>query len=112
DADTIGTSDPVYAIHLNNLAGVVEDQGRYGEAEGLYRDALQITADTIGTAHPYYAKDLNNLGVNMVYHKKKFTEAHDLLKQALVIRKATLPADHPDIAGTEGSIAAIIAATK
>jgi hypothetical protein len=48
----------------------------------------------------------------MVYHKKKFTEAHDLLKQALVIRKATLPADHPDIASTEHSIANVITAAK
>jgi tetratricopeptide (TPR) repeat protein len=107
-----GGGSKEHAVQLNNLGTGVRDQGRYAEAEGLFREALRIDADTIGTAHPYYAKDLNNLGVNMVYHKKKFTEAHDLLKQALVIRKATLPADHPDIAGTEGSIAAIIAATK
>ncbi|MFT4742616.1 MAG: hypothetical protein ACI91Z_000589, partial [Yoonia sp.] len=36
-------------------------------------------------------------------------EAHDLLEQALTVRKATLPADHPAIAKNEESLAAVIA---
>ena len=76
---------------------MVWDQGRYGEAEGLYREAMKIDVDTIGTAHPNYAARLSNLGVNMAY-QKKYTEARDLLEQALVIQKVVLPADHPDIA--------------
>ena len=43
------------ATHLNNLAGVVEVQGRYPEAEGLYRQALEIDRATIGEAHPAFA---------------------------------------------------------
>ena len=38
--------------HLNNLAGVVKAQGRYAEAEPLYREALEIDRKTIGAAHP------------------------------------------------------------
>ena len=63
---------------------------------------------TIGTAHPEYAKHLGNLGVNM-YFQEKYAEARASLEQALVIRKAALPADHPDIAMNEANLVAVIA---
>lgn len=104
-AATIGTAHPNYVIRLNNLAGVVQAQGRYAEAEELYREALAVTLKEGGTTHPVYANSLNNLGVNLAY-QEKYAEALDLLTQALAIRQATLPADHPDNAQTEGSLAA------
>lgn len=60
---TIGEGHPDYAIHLNNLAGVVQAQGRFAEAEGLFREALEIDLKTLGKGHPDYAIDLNNLAL-------------------------------------------------
>ena len=47
----------------------MKGQGRYSEAEALYREAIEIGAATIGTAHPNYASRLGNLGVNMYYQE-------------------------------------------
>ena len=86
----------------------MKGQGRYSEAEALYREAIEIGAATIGTAHPNYASRLGNLGVNM-YYQEKYAEARALLEQALGIQKAALPADHPEIAVNEANLAAVIA---
>jgi|TARA_B110000908_G_scaffold63510_1_gene77228 hypothetical protein len=42
-------------------------------------------------------------------YQDRFTEARDLLEQALSICKATLAADHRDIAGNEQNLTAVIA---
>ena len=43
---------PEYATRLNNLAFVVQAQGRYPEAETLYKEALEIDRKALGDAHP------------------------------------------------------------
>src|SRR5580704_11851630 len=43
----LGTNHPIYADVLNNLAVVHRDQGKYGEAEQLFRRALAIV-ETVG----------------------------------------------------------------
>ncbi len=48
------------AQSLNNLAGLYEDQGRYGDAEPLYKRALAISEETLGPEHPTVAQMLEN----------------------------------------------------
>jgi tetratricopeptide (TPR) repeat protein len=45
-------SDPDTAGSLNNLAGLYHNQGKYAEAEPLYRRALAICERTLGSEHP------------------------------------------------------------
>ncbi|MBN1271317.1 MAG: tetratricopeptide repeat protein [Candidatus Aminicenantes bacterium] len=52
DKETIGKEHSGYAIDLSNLAGVLSAQGRYKEAEKLYRQALKISKETLGEKHP------------------------------------------------------------
>jgi len=47
-----GDDSAGYATQLNNLAGLVQAQGRYEEAERLYCTALEIDRATIGEGHP------------------------------------------------------------
>jgi len=44
-----------------------------------------------------------------MYYQEKLAEACALLEQALVIRKAALPADHPEIAVNEANLAFVLA---
>ena len=44
----LGPRHPDTLSSLNNLAGLYEDQGRYGEAEPLYREALQACREVHG----------------------------------------------------------------
>jgi len=52
DRATIGEAHPDYAIDLNNLAGVLSDQGKFAEAEPLYQQAIAILETSLGPDHP------------------------------------------------------------
>lgn len=47
-----GPEPPAVATSLNNLALRYRTQGRYGEAEPLYTQALQIAEGALGSHHP------------------------------------------------------------
>ena len=94
DAKSVGTAHPDYATDLNNLAGVVQAQARYPEAETLHRQALEIDARTIGTAHPNYATHLNNLA-RVVKVQGRAPEAETLYRQAITILRGRLGDAHP-----------------
>ncbi len=49
------------AASLNNLALLYEAQGRYGDAEPLYKRALAIREKALGPEHPDVAQSLHNL---------------------------------------------------
>ncbi len=51
------------ATSLNNLAVLYKAQGKYAEAEPLYKRALRIDERALGPDHPDVATDLNNLAV-------------------------------------------------
>jgi tetratricopeptide (TPR) repeat protein len=59
----LGPDHPSVATSLNNLAEVYRNQGRYGDADPLYRRSLAILERAFGRDHPLVASTLNNLGV-------------------------------------------------
>jgi tetratricopeptide (TPR) repeat protein len=48
---------------LNNLAALYDAQGRYAEAEPLYRRAVAIAEKALGPDHPRVGTALNNLAM-------------------------------------------------
>jgi hypothetical protein len=48
----LGADHPSVATNLNNLAGLLKDQGKYAEAEPLFRRALEIYETQLGENHP------------------------------------------------------------
>jgi tetratricopeptide (TPR) repeat protein len=83
------------ATSLNNLAGLYRSQGRYEEAEPLYRDALAMYKRLLGEAHPDVASSLFNLGA-LRYNQGRYSEALALLLQAQPIYLSQLGPDHPN----------------
>ncbi|WP_130758769.1 tetratricopeptide repeat protein, partial [Microcystis aeruginosa] len=59
----LGDNHPDTATSLNNLAVFYQSQGRYSEAEPLYKQALAIRKQQLGDNHPDTATSLNNLAV-------------------------------------------------
>ncbi len=51
----------------NNLGELYRLQGRYAEAEPLYKRALAIKEKVLGPEHPEVATSLNNLGLLLNY---------------------------------------------
>ena len=109
--ETDGPDSAAYAVQLNNLGEVVKAQGRYEEAERLYRQALAIDRATIGAGHPEYANHLNNLA-GVVEAQGRYAEAERLYRQALEIDGATIGEGHPAYAIRLNNLAVVVQAQR
>jgi CHAT domain-containing protein len=86
------------------LAALYQSQGRYSEAEPLYKQALAIRKQQLGDNHPDTATSLNNLAA-LYQSQGRYSEAEPLYKQALAIRKQQLGDNHPDTATSLNNLA-------
>ena len=76
------------------MAKVYDHQGRYADAEPLYKRAVATGEKAHGPDHPLVAVSLNNLAA--LYTKQdRYTDAEPLLKRALAILEKALSPDHP-----------------
>ncbi|MFZ2141260.1 MAG: CHAT domain-containing tetratricopeptide repeat protein [Xanthobacteraceae bacterium] len=91
-----GTRHSNYAVALIHLGVVYKQQGKYAEAEGLFRRALTITEAALGRNHPETAKALVHLALVLDY-EGRYAEALELLKRASSIQERVLGPDHPDL---------------
>ena len=94
--------------HLESPARMTWRLAKGDEAVAVNEKVLALVKAEFGEQSHDYATRFNNLGVNMAY-QDRFTEARDLLEQALFIYKATPAADHRDIAGNKQNLTAVIA---
>ena len=105
----MGERHPHVAGSLNNLAGLYDNQGRYGLAEPLYQQALELRQELLGECHPHVADSLFNLGV-LRYNQGRYPEALALLLEAEAIYLSSLGADHPTTQALQSWLAATRAA--
>src|SRR5262249_13266855 len=80
---TLPAGDPAIASSLRNLASALASQGVAGEAEAMYRRALDITP----SGRPEVASILQDLGY-LQLHSGRFTEAEQSLCEAIRILEA------------------------
>jgi tetratricopeptide (TPR) repeat protein len=78
-----------------NLAGALLGQGKYAEAETLYRDVIKIEEDVLGPEHPNTLRDCYNLALCLAA-ENKLDEAKAFAKRAADGASKTLGADNPD----------------
>src|SRR5262249_45834129 len=84
------------SLRLNNLAKTYHDQGRYAEAEPLYKRALAVAEKALGPEHPEVGLRLNNLAT-LYSAQGRYAEAAPLLKRALAIDEKALGPEHPSV---------------
>ena len=87
---------PDWIKSLVDSAYVCECQGRFGEAERLYKQALTLSIRRFGETHLEIAPHLNNLSA-LYCLQKRYAEALPLLSSALKIRQQEQASNHPDI---------------
>jgi tetratricopeptide (TPR) repeat protein len=85
------------ATALNNLGLLYYAQGRYQEAEPLYRRALALREKVLGPDHPDVATSLNNLA-GLYDTQGRYKEAEPLYRRALALWEKVLGPEHPDVA--------------
>ncbi|MEM6838608.1 MAG: tetratricopeptide repeat protein [Cyanobacteria bacterium P01_C01_bin.120] len=94
------------ATELNQQAIQLDRQGRYGEAEPLFQQALAIHREQLGEDHPDVATSLNNLA-ELYRVQGRYGEAEPLYQQALAIRREQLGNRHPDVATSLNNLAGL-----
>ncbi|MEO1610090.1 MAG: alpha/beta hydrolase, partial [Pseudomonadota bacterium] len=102
---------PKVGTTLNNLAGLYGAQGRYAEAEPLYKRSLSIREKALGPDHPDVGQSLNNLA-GLYGAQGRYAEVEPLYKRSLSIREKALGPDHPKVGTTLNNLAALYKETK
>ena len=83
----LGSNHPDVAISLNNLAGLYETQGRYADAEPLYKRSLAIWEKALGPNHPNVATSLNNLA--LLYDSQgRYADALPIVQRIMALNSA------------------------
>ncbi len=83
--------------------------GAYGEAEAVYREALEILTAQHGWQHPEVCTLLSNLGL-LMQDLGRFVEAEDCLRRALAADLATYGAKHPAVGRDSNNLALLLRA--
>ena len=89
-----------------NLVEVYRSQGRYGEAEPLYVQALEIWKAELGDRHPDTAQGLNNLAL-LYFNTNRLPEAAAAMSAALSIFEERLGSTHPNTLTVRGNLEGI-----
>ena len=107
--EKLGAEHPSTLMSVNDLAGILQDQGELAEAkvyllrdqgklaetlkevEPLYRQAMERRERTLGADHPCNLVSLNNL-VDVFQDQGKLAEAEPYIRRALERREAPPPA--------------------
>jgi CHAT domain-containing protein/Tfp pilus assembly protein PilF len=122
----LGAGHPDTATSMNNLANVLQQQGKdellspgearaqarlnlqaYTETESLFRKALAIQERTLGPDHPATANTLNNLSTYLD-RRGRPEDAEPLQRRALDILEKSLGPLHPDTAAMLTTLALML----
>ena len=87
-----------------------ETQGRYGEAEPLYRRALEARERVLGPRASRHARQPQQPGVPL-RGQGRYGEAEPLYRRALEARERVLGPEHPDTLATRGNLAVLLVRT-
>jgi tetratricopeptide (TPR) repeat protein len=77
-------------------------QGRYSEAEPLYKRSLSISEQQLGADHPDVATSLNNLA-SFYYFQGRYSKAEPLYLRTLTIFMTVLGENHPHTQTVRGN---------
>ncbi|KAK8071889.1 ATP GTP binding protein [Apiospora saccharicola] len=74
---------------MNNLAFVLDRQGKYGEAEQMHRQTLELRVKVLGQEHPDTLTNMNNLAF-VLESQGKYLEAEQMHRQTLELMEKVL----------------------
>ena len=105
----MGDDHPETLIAMNNLAVLLEAQGKLEEAESLHREAVERYRRVLGNEHESTLRSINNLSV-VLQKSGKLAAAEPLRREALEGRRKSLGDDHPDTLRSINSMGGLLVA--
>ena len=97
------TKDPPSDL-LHSLGWCSLLQGKYSEAEAIYRQTLQLRETVLGKDHPDTLASMNNLAISL-RNQGKYAEAEAIYRQTLQLRETVLGKDHPSTLASINNLA-------
>ncbi|KAH8598596.1 Tetratricopeptide repeat-domain-containing protein, partial [Bisporella sp. PMI_857] len=89
----LGPEHPDTLISMNNLAGVLEHQGRYEEAESVNRQTLARREKVLGPEHPDTLMGVYSLA-RLLENRHRYDESLVLYERACAAYSTVLGIDH------------------
>jgi hypothetical protein len=97
-------------MSMNNLAGLLYEQGKLSEAEPLLRDVLRCRRETLGDTHPDALRSMSNLAWFLHALPSCASEAVALAREAARGYEAAFGAAHSDTLDALDTLAAALEA--
>ena len=91
----------------SNLATVLQDQGKWQEAEEMHREVLQVRIRVLGADYPETLDSRNNLA-NVLGDQGKRQEAEEMHREVLEARSRVLGADHQNTLSSKNNLANVL----
>ena len=107
EAENFEDEDRRLATSLNNLGRLYSAQGKYVQAESLYRRAVAVWEKTLGAEHPDVATGLSNLA-KLYYIQGKYSQLEPLYQRVLAIRERAFGVHHSSVVQTLESYTALL----
>ena len=105
----LGADHPDTLHVVNDLAALLQNQGKLAEAEPLFRRAREGCEQQRGAQHPSTLTSVNNLAV-LLKEQGKLAEAEPLFRRALEGREQQLGAQHLDTLTSVNKMAGLLEA--
>ncbi|EED14471.1 kinesin light chain, putative [Talaromyces stipitatus ATCC 10500] len=93
-----------YLNLTRKVADCLASDGRYQEAEVLYKKLMTINQEKAGAKHPSSLSSMNNLA-STFWNQGRWNEAEKLFVQVMETSKTVLGAEHPDTLSSINSLA-------
>ena len=107
EAKQFGPNDTRLANSLNNLAALYQTQGKYAQAELLFKQSLEYLERAIGPQHPLLATALTKLAW-LYYATAQYDLAEPLYRRSLTIIEKTSGPEHPSAAEVLNNLAGLL----
>ena len=89
---------------MNNLALVLDSQGRYEEAEQMHWQTLELKEKALSKEHPSTLGSMNNLAL-VINSQGRYEEAEQMHRQTLELKEKVLGKEHPSTLDSMNNLA-------
>ena len=101
----LGPEHPDVGTSLNNLAVLYDDQGRYAEAEPLYKTQPRHPREGAGARAPGRGQPRSTTWPGYIARQGRYAEAEPLYKRSLAIGEKALGPEHPHVSTSLNNLA-------